>query len=91
MLNYHFQVVIVRVPSALKPLNQAEVNYEFVTTEGRTVSGSERSNMVEVHIETSRLEVSLQVDRTHTFAGDILMYTVLVNNPGFSLRRQMLC
>lgn len=84
VLNYHFQVVIVRVPPSLKLLNQADVNYEFVTTEGRTVNGSERSNMVEVHIETSRLEVSLQVDRTHTFAGDILTYTALVNNPGFA-------
>ncbi|WP_434751434.1 hypothetical protein [Paenibacillus amylolyticus] len=85
VLNYHFQVVIVRVPPALQLLNQAEVNYEFVTTEGRTVDGTEKSNVVEIGIETSRLEVSLQVERSHTFAGDILMYTVLVNNPGFAV------
>ena len=83
VLTYHFQVVIVRLPSALKLLNQAEVNYTFMTTEGRTVNGSEKSNVVEVRIETSQLEVSLQVERSHTFAGDILMYTVVVNNPGF--------
>ncbi|MGQ8875121.1 DUF11 domain-containing protein [Paenibacillus sp. TSA_86.1] len=85
VLTYHFQVVIVRVPPALQLLNQAEVNYEFVTTEGRTVNGTEKSNVVEIGIETSRLEVSLQVERSHTFAGDILMYTVLVNNPGFAV------
>ncbi|MGF6355647.1 putative repeat protein (TIGR01451 family) [Paenibacillus sp. 4624] len=83
VLTYHFQVVIVRVPANLTLLNQAEVNYEFVTTESRTVNGTEKSNIVEVRIETSRLEVSLQVDRSNTFAGDILMYTVLVSNPGF--------
>ncbi|CAI6039489.1 hypothetical protein PAECIP112173_00953 [Paenibacillus sp. JJ-100] len=83
VLTYHFQVVIVRVPSDLKLLNQAEVNYTFMTTEDRRVNGSEKSNVVEVRIETSQLEVSLQVDRSHTFAGDILMYTVVVNNPGF--------
>ena len=84
VLTYHFQVVIVRVPVNLKLLNQAEVNYEFVTTDSRTVNGTEKSNVVEVRIETSQLEVSLQVDRSHTFAGDMLMYTALVNNPGFA-------
>ncbi|MCP1134228.1 hypothetical protein NKT34_13070 [Paenibacillus polysaccharolyticus] len=84
VLTYHFQVVIVRVPENLTLLNQAEVKYEFVTTDRRTVNGTEKSNVVEVRIETSRLEVSLQVDRSNTFAGDILMYTVLVSNPGFA-------
>lgn len=84
VLTYHFQVVIVRVPANLTLLNQAEVNYEFDTTENRTVNGTEKSNIVEVRIETSSLEVNLQVDRSHTFAGDILMYTVLVSNPGFA-------
>lgn len=84
VLNYHFQVVVVQVPPSLQLMNQAEVYYEFDTSEGRTVNGREKSNMVEVGIETSRLEVSLQVDRTHTFAGDILMYTVMVSNPGFT-------
>lgn len=84
VLTYHFQVVIVRVPGNLTLLNQAEVKYEFVTTDSRAVNGTEKSNVVEVRIETSRLEVSLQVDRSNTFAGDILMYTVLVSNPGFA-------
>ncbi|PZT53155.1 DUF11 domain-containing protein [Paenibacillus silvae] len=84
VLSYHFQVVVVQVPPSLQLMNQAEVYYEFDTSEGRTVNGREQSNMVVVGMETSRLEVSLQADRTHTFAGDILMYTIMVSNPGFA-------
>ncbi|PQP81137.1 hypothetical protein C0Q44_22150 [Paenibacillus sp. PCH8] len=82
-LRYHFQVVVLRIPTGLKLLNQAQVNYEFKTSEGRTVSGVERSNTVEVSMVSSRLEVSLQADRGQTFAGDIILYTVVVSNPGF--------
>ncbi|WP_145318153.1 DUF11 domain-containing protein [Paenibacillus xylanexedens] len=83
MLRYHFQVVILRLPAALKLLNQAQVNYEFLTPEGRTVTGVEQSNIVEVDLVSSRLEISLQADHIHTFSGDIVMYTVIVSNPGF--------
>ncbi|WP_342572745.1 DUF11 domain-containing protein [Paenibacillus sp. FSL R5-0749] len=82
-LRYHFQVVILRIPAGLKLLNQAEVNYAFVASEGRTVRGVERSNTVEVNMVSSRLEVSLQAERDQTFSGDIIMYTVIVSNPGF--------
>lgn len=82
-LRYHFQVVVMRIPSGLKLLNQAQVNYEFGTSEGRTVRGVEKSNTVEVSMVSSRLEVSLQAERGQTFSGDIVMYTVIVSNPGF--------
>ncbi|MCW3791873.1 DUF11 domain-containing protein [Paenibacillus sp. LS1] len=82
-LRYHFQVVVLRIPAGLKLLNQAQVNYEFGTSEGRTVRGVEKSNTVEVSMVSSRLEVSLQAERGQTFSGDIVMYTVLVSNPGF--------
>ncbi|MCF7754865.1 DUF11 domain-containing protein [Paenibacillus xylanexedens] len=82
-LRYHFQVVILRLPEALKLLNQAQVNYEFLTPEGRTVTGMEQSNIVEVNLVSSRLEISLQADHIYTFSGDIVMYTVIVSNPGF--------
>ncbi|MFS0869455.1 hypothetical protein [Paenibacillus xylanilyticus] len=82
-LRYHFQVVIVHLPPALKLLNQALVNYEFITPEGRTVTGRELSNTVEVTLTSSRLEVALQTDHILTFSGDIVMYSIVVNNPGF--------
>jgi len=82
-LRYHFQVAIVRLPPTLKLLNQALVNYEFLTPEGRTVTGRELSNMVEVTLASSRLEVSLQTDHIQTFSGDIVLYSVVVSNPGF--------
>lgn len=83
MLRYHFQVVILRLPETLKLLNQAQVNYEFLTPEGRTVTGVEQSNIVEVNMVSSRLEISFQADHIYTFSGDIVMYTVIVSNPGF--------
>ena len=82
-LRYHFQVAIVRLPPTLKLLNQALVNYEFLTPEGRTVTGRELSNMVEVTLASSRPEVSLQTDHIQTFSGDIVLYSVVVSNPGF--------
>lgn len=82
-LRYHFQVVILRLPETLKLLNQAQVNYEFLTPEGRTVTGMEQSNIVEVNLVSSRLEISFQADHIYTFSGDIVMYTVIVSNPGF--------
>ncbi|MFX3649517.1 MAG: hypothetical protein ACE3K2_08850 [Paenibacillus sp.] len=82
-LRYHFQVVVLRIPTGLKLLNQAQINYEFGTSEGRTVRGVEISNTVEVSMVSSRLEVSLQAERGQTFSGDIIMYTVIVSNPGF--------
>lgn len=82
-LRYHFQVAIVRLPSTLKLFNQAQVNYEFLTPEGRTVTGREFSNTVEVTLASSRLEVSLQTDHIQTFSGDIVLYSVVVKNPGF--------
>ncbi|MGO4729532.1 hypothetical protein [Paenibacillus sp. 2KB_22] len=82
-LRYHFQVAIVRLPSTLKLLNQAQVNYEFLTPEGRTVTGRELSNAVEVTLASSRLEVVLQSDHISTFSGDMVLYSVVVSNPGF--------
>ncbi|MEK4526348.1 MULTISPECIES: DUF11 domain-containing protein [Paenibacillus] len=82
-LRYHFQVVILRLPETLKLLNQAQVNYEFLTPEGRSVTGMEQSNIVEVNLVSSRLEISFQADHIYTFSGDIVMYTVIVSNPGF--------
>jgi len=82
-LRYHFQVVVMRIPAGFKLLNQAQVNYEFGTSEGRTVRGVEKSNTVEVSMVSSRLEVSLQAERGQTFSGDIVMYTIIVSNPGF--------
>ncbi|WJH29823.1 DUF11 domain-containing protein [Paenibacillus sp. CC-CFT742] len=82
-LRYHFQVAIVRLPPTLKLINQAQVNYEFLTPEGRTVTGRELSNTVEVTLASSRLEVALQSDHIPTFSGDIVLYSVVVSNPGF--------
>ncbi|MGF9695823.1 hypothetical protein [Paenibacillus sp. MABNR03] len=82
-MRYHFQVAIVRLPTSLKLFNQTQVNYEFLTPEGRTVTGRELSNTVEVTLASSRLEVALQTDHIQTFSGDIVLYSVVVSNPGF--------
>ncbi|UPK46545.1 hypothetical protein [Paenibacillus pabuli] len=82
-LRIHFQVIIVGIPPALKLVNQAMVRYEFVTPEGRTVEGEERSNLVEVNLVSSSLSLVLNADRVQTFVGDIVTYNLLVSNPGF--------
>ncbi|MGC5771773.1 hypothetical protein [Paenibacillus pabuli] len=82
-LRIHFQVIIVGLPTALKLVNQAKVRYAFVTPEGRTVEGEEKSNVVEVNLISSSLSLILNADRTLTFIGDIVTYNLLVSNPGF--------
>ncbi|WP_145409488.1 DUF11 domain-containing protein [Paenibacillus xylanexedens] len=82
-LRFHFQVMIIRLPESLKLLNQALVRYEFVTSEGRTYRGEERSNTVEVSLVSPRLEIALQADHVQTFPGDIVTYNIIVRNPGF--------
>ncbi|WP_024631885.1 MULTISPECIES: DUF11 domain-containing protein [unclassified Paenibacillus] len=82
-LRIHFQVIIVGLPPALKLVNQAKVHYEFLTPEGRTVKGEEKSNVVEVNLVSSSLSLVLNADRVQTFVGDIVTYKLLVSNPGF--------
>lgn len=82
-LRIHFQVIIVDLPPALKLVNQAKVHYEFLTPEGRTVKGEEKSNVVEVNLVSSSLSLVLNADRVQTFVGDIVTYKLLVSNPGF--------
>ncbi|QOS78652.1 DUF11 domain-containing protein [Paenibacillus sp. JNUCC31] len=82
-LRIHFQVIIVGLPPILKLVNQAKVRYDFVTPEGRTVEGEEKSNVVEVSLISSSLSLVLNADRVQTFVGDILTYNLLVSNPGF--------
>jgi len=82
-LRIHFQVIVVGLPPSLKLVNQAKVRYEFVTPEGRTVEGEEKSNVVEVYLVSSSLSLILNVDRLQTFVGDIVTFNLLVSNPGF--------
>ncbi|MGX1828306.1 hypothetical protein ACWIE6_08645 [Paenibacillus taichungensis] len=83
ILRIHFQVIIVGLPQTLKLVNQAKISYKFVTPEGRTVEGEEKSNVVEVNLVSSSLSLVLNADRMQTFVGDIVTYNLLVSNPGF--------
>ncbi|RAW16717.1 hypothetical protein DC345_06310 [Paenibacillus taichungensis] len=83
ILRIHFQVIIVGLPHTLKLVNQAKIRYKFVTPEGRTVEGEEKSNVVEVNLVSSSLSLVLNADRVQTFVGDIVTYNLLVSNPGF--------
>lgn len=88
LLRLHFQAIIVAVPAELKLLNQAQVQYAFLTPEGREGTGEEYSNTVEVMLVSAKLLIALQVDRAQTFVGDIVTYSVSVRNPGFVTAEQ---
>lgn len=77
-----FQLIVVSIPASLQLINQAEAAYEFDTEDGRTITGSVQSNVMEISIKAFLIAGSLQTNTNYTFIGDIVTYSITVVNEG---------
>ncbi|WP_138493540.1 DUF11 domain-containing protein [Paenibacillus pinistramenti] len=77
-----FQAMVVSLPENLIFVNRAELVYQFTTPEGRSISGALLSNEAAVDVQSHLLALLLKVSTPVSFRGDILTYTLLMQNDG---------
>ncbi|SDW13332.1 DUF11 domain-containing protein [Paenibacillus sp. CF384] len=84
----YFQLLLVSAPPSGQLDNQATANYYFVTTDGRTITGSETSNIVSLPVTVQQVSLLKGVNTAYTYTGDMLVYTVIAANEGTEPMRQ---
>ncbi|GAA3406379.1 DUF11 domain-containing protein [Paenibacillus hodogayensis] len=77
-----FQAIVTALPQDLKLVNQAYGDYTFHTQDGRSISGSVRSNVLILRAEGIAAAASLKASTTQTFVGDVVRYETTVVNQG---------
>ncbi|SDE23825.1 conserved repeat domain-containing protein [Paenibacillus sp. UNCCL117] len=80
-----FQLMLDSLPVSGQVRNQARAEYAFRTGSGRSVTGTARSNVVEIPVKELQVTVTKRVSSAHAFVGDLLVYGVTVVNEGGNL------
>ncbi|MGL5152536.1 MAG: DUF7507 domain-containing protein [Clostridium sp.] len=84
IVDVEFQVSVVSVPASTKILNQSSVTYNYLINpnSGRTGAGQASSNTVNTTVLQAVLNGEKSADKQFVKIGDIIYYTITVNNTG---------
>ncbi|MCM3782715.1 hypothetical protein M3231_07000 [Neobacillus mesonae] len=77
-----FQVIVSNIPTTNELFNEARVEYTFQALDGRTISRSVTSNQVRIPLANLQLTVSQRANTLQTFVGDVVTFTVTIQNTG---------
>ncbi|WP_308634150.1 COG1361 family protein [Paenibacillus silvisoli] len=83
-----YQLLLVTAPPSGELVNQAYADYYFVTTDDRTITGSETSNTVSLPVTVQQVSLLKSLDTAITYTGDMLQFTVTAANEGTEPMRQ---
>ncbi|PWW36828.1 MULTISPECIES: DUF7507 domain-containing protein [Paenibacillus] len=77
-----FLATVTSVPTPPELVNQATGNYTYTLPDGQIIPGSSLSNIVTIPVsEPGVLSLAKSADVTNAAPGDIITYTLLVQNP----------
>ncbi|UKS24268.1 DUF11 domain-containing protein [Paenibacillus sp. HWE-109] len=77
-----FQIIVLEVPPTMQLKNQATTTYFFQTPGGREVTGSSRSNTVNIPFGGTKIRFIKQANKSYTFVGDTVTFEFRIKNEG---------
>ncbi|MFD2700340.1 DUF11 domain-containing protein [Paenibacillus shunpengii] len=80
--NISFQAIVTSLPPSNEIFNVASAAYTFQTLDGRTITRYVTSNGVRIAIANAQLTISQRANTLQTFVGDVITFTVTIQNTG---------
>lgn len=80
--NISFQAIVTSLPPSNEIFNVASAAYTFQTLDGRTIARYVTSNGVRIAIANAQLTISQRANTLQTFVGDVITFTVTIQNTG---------
>lgn len=81
-VNISFQAIVTSIPPSNELYNVASAAYTFQTLDGRTITREVTSNGVRIALANAQLTISQRASTLQTFVGDVITFTVTIQNTG---------
>ncbi|WDH96162.1 DUF11 domain-containing protein [Paenibacillus urinalis] len=81
-VNISFQAIVTSIPPSNELYNVASAAYTFQTLDGRTITREVTSNGVRIALANAQLTISQRANTLQTFVGDVITFTVTIQNTG---------
>ncbi|GAK38277.1 hypothetical protein TCA2_0003 [Paenibacillus sp. TCA20] len=81
-VNISFQTIVTSIPPSNELYNVASAAYTFQTLDGRTITREVTSNGVRIALANAQLTISQRASTLQTFVGDVITFTVTIQNTG---------